>query len=792
MEGVRLDHLAQYLGEVCDEWQAPTPGPGVEQAVRLGGPGTPAVPEFAVCEVATALGLTQPAATGLCADVLDLAYRLRRIAGAVRCGQLSFARARLIARRTRDLPAEQVGLVEERLCARRDSGAGPVPMAALVPMSRLRSVTDQAVLTVRGPESAAEAEERVASSLYVRISQAEPGAADVMGRLAVADAVRLDCRLDQVAGWLQQVGDRRPKPILRAVALGLLADPDLLRALEDLRRQRSIRETDGGAAPRGDRTEKRGSAGGAGAAPSAGGSGNTRGSGSAGGSGSLVDAVSAVSAAEGGALAEHQQEAERPREPERPRGAEHPGQVEHLRESEHQHDAGQAHDGRDATRTRGPGSSRLADGAKGADPDPLVDRLVDRGELPESTPAPRQTAPGAEPPPNPPSNWQPPPDDAEHESSLSDPLWPPGDPDLQRDAAASGAPTCTGEPCWAAGRGKSSGPALPSRPVRPGDPVLPGDPDAASDLRGATDPGVPPESRVPGAASDRVAGSTAELAGVAGCPPAVLKKFANISSTVLYLHLDQTSQTWCEERGGALTAQQARALVGHSRVSVRPVLDLAEPLSYTGYVAPPLLKEQLAMLNAGYCPFPYCHRRARAGDVDHQIPASMGGPTTSSNTHLPCRKHHRAKDKGGWRVVCPATGIWVWTSPAGAVYLVSNGTTTRLNGIANRRGVVAAGLATATVTAATNATVGASTGAAATNVTAATIARTAGSDETDVAPATASPGETVLSEPAPSEGRHVGPAGVKEAWTPPWDPWDDVEPLTRDEHDLTYGWLNTA
>ncbi|WP_420111461.1 hypothetical protein, partial [Pseudactinotalea sp.] len=49
MEGVRLDHLAQYLGEVSEEWEAPTPGPGVEQAVRLGGPGTPAVPEFAVC-----------------------------------------------------------------------------------------------------------------------------------------------------------------------------------------------------------------------------------------------------------------------------------------------------------------------------------------------------------------------------------------------------------------------------------------------------------------------------------------------------------------------------------------------------------------------------------------------------------------------------------------------------------------------------------------------------------------------------------------------------------------------
>uniref|UniRef100_UPI003B3AA157 DUF222 domain-containing protein n=1 Tax=Pseudactinotalea sp. TaxID=1926260 RepID=UPI003B3AA157 len=238
MEGVRLDHLAQYLGEVSEEWQAPVPGPGVEQAVRLGGRGTPVVPEFAVCEVATALGLTQPAATRLCAEVLDLAYRLRQVAGAVRCGQLSFARAQVIAHRTRDLPLEQARLVEERLCTPRNTGAGPVPMAAQVPMSRLTSVTDQAVLTVRGPQSAAEAEQRVAASLWVRMSPAEPGAADVTGRLAAADAVRLDRRLDQIAGWLQQVGDDRPKPILRAVALGLLADPDLLRALDDLRQQR--------------------------------------------------------------------------------------------------------------------------------------------------------------------------------------------------------------------------------------------------------------------------------------------------------------------------------------------------------------------------------------------------------------------------------------------------------------------------------------------------------------------------------------------------------------------------
>lgn len=116
LEGVRLTHLAEYLGEAAAEWQPPAwQGPGAEQPIRLGGAGTPEIPEFAVCEVAAALGLSQPAATGLCADVLDLTYRLRGIATSVRAGVLSFARARVIARRTRDLTPEQAEVVEARL-----------------------------------------------------------------------------------------------------------------------------------------------------------------------------------------------------------------------------------------------------------------------------------------------------------------------------------------------------------------------------------------------------------------------------------------------------------------------------------------------------------------------------------------------------------------------------------------------------------------------------------------------------------------------------------------------------
>ena len=118
---------------------------------------------------------------------------------------------------------------------------GPVPVASLMPIGRLRALVDQAVLTVRGPESLAEAEARVAESLFVELVQSLDGGTDVAARLATADAARLDARLDQVAGWLIQVGDGRPKAVLRAVALGLLADPAMLKAVDGLRRAAGAR-----------------------------------------------------------------------------------------------------------------------------------------------------------------------------------------------------------------------------------------------------------------------------------------------------------------------------------------------------------------------------------------------------------------------------------------------------------------------------------------------------------------------------------------------------------------------
>ncbi|UYM05738.1 HNH endonuclease signature motif containing protein [Solicola gregarius] len=150
--------------------------------------------------------------------------------------------------------------------------------------------------------------------------------------------------------------------------------------------------------------------------------------------------------------------------------------------------------------------------------------------------------------------------------------------------------------------------------------------------------------------------------------------------TVLYVHFDRCWGTWSIEDVGAITRSEAAEILGHSHVTVKPVIDLETTISATGYVAPPRLKEQLGLMNASICTFPHCTRPARVADYDHILNHADGGPTDSRNGHRLCRYHHRAKTFTTWQVSNPGPGIWLWQSPAGRTYLVTGGTTTRLPG----------------------------------------------------------------------------------------------------------------
>ena len=66
----------------------------------------------------------------------------------------------------------------------------------------------------------------------------------------------------------------------------------------------------------------------------------------------------------------------------------------------------------------------------------------------------------------------------------------------------------------------------------------------------------------------------------------------------------------------------------------------------------------------GRCRFPGCHVAARFCDLDHVIPWPSG-PTTAANLACLCRRHHRTKQRPGWRAVLHPDATMSWTDPTG-------------------------------------------------------------------------------------------------------------------------------
>ncbi|PVG82960.1 DUF222 domain-containing protein [Nocardioides gansuensis] len=115
----------------------------------------------------------------------------------------------------------------------------------------------------------------------------------------------------------------------------------------------------------------------------------------------------------------------------------------------------------------------------------------------------------------------------------------------------------------------------------------------------------------------------------------------------------------------------------HTEIRVLPVIDLAEEITISSYTPSPRLQRQV-QLRDGTCVFPHCSRPARRCDLDHVIPydhdaAAEGrpqpGPTTTSNLACLCRRHHRLKTHGRWRLLALASGVCLWTSPHGHHFL---------------------------------------------------------------------------------------------------------------------------
>jgi hypothetical protein len=68
------------------------------------------------------------------------------------------------------------------------------------------------------------------------------------------------------------------------------------------------------------------------------------------------------------------------------------------------------------------------------------------------------------------------------------------------------------------------------------------------------------------------------------------------------------------------------------------------------------------------CSYWGCRRPAAQCDDDHTDPWHTGGMTCQCNLAPLCRRHHRMKQRQGWRLEQPAPGILRWRTPGGRSY----------------------------------------------------------------------------------------------------------------------------
>jgi len=125
---------------------------------------------------------------------------------------------------------------------------------------------------------------------------------------------------------------------------------------------------------------------------------------------------------------------------------------------------------------------------------------------------------------------------------------------------------------------------------------------------------------------------------------------------------------------GPVVAGIARDIVDRQvggRWQATVIDDNGDPLAVAVRRRPTAAQSRQVRARHRTCVFPGCRRPARRSDLDHTIRHTDGGPTLQRNLAPLCRRHHRAKDEGGWRYRRLANGDHHWTSPLGHTYVKS-------------------------------------------------------------------------------------------------------------------------
>ncbi|WP_370194835.1 hypothetical protein [Nocardioides sp.] len=202
--------------------------PGADTMLELAGPGAPEISEFAVIELAAALGRSTDSGRMLLSDAVEARYRLPKIWQRLVDGQVQVWRVRRVTDLTRSLTAEAAAFVDAHL-------AHVIHTSSFTTVKRL--VAEAAARF--DPEATEMEEVDTAATLHVTLdldtawSIGTANGVHLSGLLDRADAEELEHAIRTIADQLLAAGSTDSLDVRRAKALGYLSRGDLTLDLAD-------------------------------------------------------------------------------------------------------------------------------------------------------------------------------------------------------------------------------------------------------------------------------------------------------------------------------------------------------------------------------------------------------------------------------------------------------------------------------------------------------------------------------------------------------------------------------
>ncbi|WOQ15471.1 hypothetical protein [Raineyella sp. W15-4] len=150
-------------------------------------------------------------------------------------------------------------------------------------------------------------------------------------------------------------------------------------------------------------------------------------------------------------------------------------------------------------------------------------------------------------------------------------------------------------------------------------------------------------------------------AGPVGCRP----------TARIYLHVWADSTVARVEGHGPLPVEELPGFLDGCNARVTRVIDTRASVPVDAYEVPEAMREQLVVAQP-YEVAPFGSVSARSADMDHTVPYGRGGPTAPDNLGPLGRRAHRARTHGGYRLSQPEPGRWMWRTPLGQTFEVTN------------------------------------------------------------------------------------------------------------------------